>query len=82
MAATTDTDDDIQFENQAVRAAYDEMMCRLMSSAMGLPRICMVHKCRRRHRCFGAGQPCLRIYSGVVAARFDKALALLCGSRK
>ena len=57
-----------------VRAAYIDINRRLLASLVGLPRVCAVKKCRRRKRCFGAGQPCLAHHRGLIAARFEAAL--------
>ncbi len=50
---------------------------RMLASAMGLPRVCHVRKCRRRKRCFGFGIVCLDEHAGLAKKRFGAALALL-----
>lgn len=58
-----------------------EMLNRLLASAAGLPRVCLLKCCRRRKRCLGAmvaGElPCLRHHRGLAAARFKSALKVL-----
>jgi hypothetical protein len=65
-----------------------EMELRFLACAAGLPRVCLLRKCRRSKRCFGnlgteraCELPCLRHHSGLVRARYRAALALLgwCG---
>ena len=50
---------------------------RLLASAMGLPRVCCVRKCRQRKRCFGLGIVCLDDHRGLAQKRFPAARALL-----
>jgi hypothetical protein len=50
---------------------------RLLASAMGLPRVCRVKKCRRRKRCFGLGIICLDEHAGLARKRFPAAMAQL-----
>ena len=50
---------------------------RLLASAMGLPLVCSVKKCRRRGRCFGLGIVCLEDHAGLAKKRFPAAIALL-----
>jgi hypothetical protein len=50
---------------------------RLLASAMGLPRVCRVKKCRQRKRCFGLGITCLDEHAGLARKRFTAAVAHL-----
>ena len=50
---------------------------RLLASAMGLPRVCRVKKCRRRKRCFGLGIICLDDHPVLAKKRFPAAMAML-----
>lgn len=50
---------------------------RLLASAMGLPRVCRVKKCRRRKRCFGLGVVCLDDHASLAKKRFRSAMAIL-----
>ena len=67
-------DDPNEIADPEARAAYIDINRRLLASLVGLPRVCAVKKCRRRKRCFGAGQPCLAHHRGLIAARFEGAL--------
>ena len=67
-------DDPNEIADPEARAAYIDIHRRLLASLVGLPRVCAVKKCRRRKRCFGAGQPCLAHHRGLIAARFEGAL--------
>jgi hypothetical protein len=59
----------------------EELLDRLLASAVGLPRICVFKVCRRRKRCFGAGPACLEHHRGLVRKRMKAAIALLSGQR-
>ena len=50
---------------------------RLLASAMGLPCVCRVKKCRLRKRCFGLGIICLDEHAGLVRKRLPAAMAHL-----
>jgi hypothetical protein len=50
---------------------------RLLATAMGLPRVCRVGKCRRRKECLGFGTICLADHAGLAHQRFPSALAHL-----
>ena len=67
-------DDPSEIADPEARAAYIDINRRLLASLVGLPRVCAVKKCRRRKRCFGAGQPYLAHHRGLIAARFEGAL--------
>lgn len=58
-----------------------ELFDRLLASAAGLPRICVLKRCRRRKRCLGAlvdgAPPCVRHHRGLARARFQSALKVL-----
>jgi hypothetical protein len=58
-----------------------ELLDRLVASAAGLPRVCVLKRCRRRKRCLGAGAggqlPCKRHHRGLAKARFRSALQVL-----
>ncbi len=58
-----------------------EILDRLVASAAGLPRVCVLKRCRRRKRCLGAmvcGElPCRRHHKGLAKARFRSALQVL-----
>lgn len=65
---------------QEVSALEGEMFNRLLASAAGLPRVCVVRKCRRAKRCFGGvgcDLPCLRHHRGLARARYTSALKIL-----
>ncbi|HEY8247357.1 MAG TPA: hypothetical protein VIG38_08770 [Hyphomicrobium sp.] len=52
----------------------------MIASAAGLPRVCVLKKCRRRKRCFGhfdGDLPCKRQHKGLARARFAIALKVL-----
>ncbi len=58
-----------------------ELFDRLVASAAGLPRICVLKRCRRRKRCLGAlaggAPPCVQHHRGLARARFQSALKVL-----
>lgn len=58
-----------------------ELFDRLVASAAGLPRICVLKRCRRRKRCLGAlvdgALPCVQHHRGLARARFQSALQVL-----
>jgi hypothetical protein len=58
-------------------ANEEELISRLLASAMGLPRICVFKACRRRKRCFGPGILCLEHHRGIVRKRMGAAIALI-----
>jgi hypothetical protein len=62
-------------------AGEAELIQRLVASASGLPRVCLLKRCRRRKRCLGdldSGRlPCTRQHHGLAKARFRSALAVL-----
>ena len=63
-----------------VEASESEMFNRLIASAAGLPRVCVLKKCRRRKRCFGrigGDLLCKRHHMGLGQARFASALKVL-----
>jgi hypothetical protein len=52
----------------------------MIASAAGLPRVCVLKKCRRRKRCFGhfdGDLPCKRQHKGLARALFAIALKVL-----
>ncbi|KAB2940334.1 MAG: hypothetical protein K8F92_04025 [Hyphomicrobium sp.] len=63
---------------EAFEAEFAE---RMLASAAGLPRVCVLNKCRRRKRCFGpligGDLPCKRLHRGLARARFKRALKVL-----
>jgi hypothetical protein len=46
-------------------------------SAAGLPRVCVLKRCRRRKRCLGADLVCLHHHEGLLRKRYDSALTRL-----
>jgi len=62
-------------------AGEAELINRLVASAAGLPRVCVVKRCRRRKRCLGdlvGGELlCKRHHQGLAKARFRSALKVL-----
>jgi hypothetical protein len=58
-----------------------ELFDRLVASAAGLPRVCVLKRCRRRKRCLGAfagdEPPCVSHHRGLARARFQSALKVL-----
>lgn len=58
-----------------------ELFDRLVASAAGLPRICVLKRCRRRKRCLGAFAggtlPCVHHHRGLARERFQSALKVL-----
>jgi len=62
-------------------ACEAELFDRLVASAAGLPRVCVLKRCRRRKRClgplFGGELPCKRHNRGLARARFRSALDIL-----
>jgi len=55
----------------------EDVITRLLASAMGLPRICVFKMCRRRKRCFGPDTVCMRHHRGLVRKRTRAAIALI-----
>ena len=68
-------------ELEACEAREAELFNRLVASAAGLPRMCVLKRCRRRKRCLGAlvgsELPCKRHHRGLAKARFRSALDIL-----
>lgn len=61
-------------------ALKHEFATRMIVSAAGLPRICVLKKCRRRKRCFGkkiGDLMCLKHHHGLSQVRFERALRQL-----
>ena len=56
----------------AVGRVWDGVAC-----AAGLPRICVLKRCRRKKRCLGAGLICVRHHEGLQRKRYASALARL-----
>ena len=58
-----------------------ELFDRLVASAAGLPRVCVLKRCRRRKRCLGGlvdgAPPCVRHHRGLARARFQSAIKVL-----
>jgi len=58
-----------------------ELIDRLVASAAGLPRVCILKRCRRAKRCFGplagGALPCMRHHNGLARARLESALKVL-----
>jgi hypothetical protein len=58
-----------------------ELLDRLVASAAGLPRVCVLKRCRRRKRCLGpiVGSEllCKRHHRGLAKERFQSALEVL-----
>jgi len=58
-----------------------ELFDRLVASASGLPRVCVLKRCRRRKRCLGPAAggelPCQRHHQGLARTRFASALKVL-----
>jgi hypothetical protein len=73
-------DSRIFLDNDA-EALEGELFDRLVASAAGLPRVCVLKRCRRRKRCLGpavGGElPCKRHHKGLARARFRSALKVL-----
>lgn len=68
------------FQDVDPEAFEAEFFDRMVASAAGLPRVCVLQKCRRRQRCFGpydGDLPCKRLHKGLVQARFESALKVL-----
>jgi hypothetical protein len=55
----------------------DEIILRLLASAMGLPRVCVFKACRRKKRCFGPGLVCAEHHRGLVAKRIAAAIRVI-----
>jgi hypothetical protein len=55
----------------------EDVITRLLASAMGLPRICVFKMCRRRKRCFGPDMACMLHHRGLVRKRVRAAVALI-----
>ncbi len=64
-----------------LEAREAELLDRLIASAAGLPRVCVLKRCRRRKRCLGpvlgGALPCKRHHRGLAKARFRSALQVL-----
>ena len=62
-------------------SAFEEEFGRRMAvSLAGLPKVCVLKRCRRRKRCLGSRPGdllCLRHHSGLFRARFEAALQQL-----
>ena len=55
----------------------EDVIARLLASAMGLPRICVFKMCRRRKRCFGPDRICMLRHRGLVRKRLRAAVGLI-----
>lgn len=55
----------------------EDVIDRLLASAMGLPRVCVVKRCQRSKRCFGAGIVCLVHHRGLARRRHAAAMIKL-----
>ena len=76
MAARTDgSSGDSDGDTPSARAI--ELARRFIVSAAGLPRVCVLKRCRRRKRCLGADLICLHHHEGLLRKRYASALARL-----
>ena len=66
---------------QGDAAEEDEIVGRLLASAMGLPRICVFKVCRRHKRCFGPHLACFEHHRGLAKKRMAAAIALIAKPR-
>jgi hypothetical protein len=55
----------------------EEIILRLLASAMGLPRICVFKACRRTKFCHGPSMVCAGHHRGLVRKRMRAAIALI-----
>jgi len=80
-AAPNDMTKDPGIPSNDAEALEAELFNRLVASAAGLPRVCVLKRCRRRKRCLGPlfrGElPCRRHHKGLAKARFRSALQVL-----
>ncbi len=69
------------FPGSDPEALEAELFDRVVASAAGLPRVCVLKRCRRRKRCLGpvvGGElTCKRHHKGLAKARFFGALKIL-----
>ena len=81
IARSSNAGDSRAIESGDAEALEAEVFDRLVSSAAGLPHVCVLKRCRRRKRCLGpllGGQlPCRRHHRGLGNARFHSALKVL-----
>ncbi len=76
MAARTDgSSGDSDSDTPSARAT--ELARRFIASAAGLPRVCVLKRCRRKKRCLGAGLVCVHHHEGLLRKRYASALARL-----
>ena len=54
------------------RARATELARRFIASAAGLPRVCVLKRCRRKKRCLGAGLVCLHHTRGFCASAMPR----------
>jgi hypothetical protein len=76
MAVRTDgSSGDSDGDTPSARAI--ELARRFIVSAAGLPRVCVLKRCRRKRRCLGADLVCLHHHEGLLRKRYASALARL-----
>ena len=66
-------------DTAAADTAQQELIERLLASAMGLPRVCVLKSCRRAKRCFGTKPVCLEHHRGLAKKRWRAAAAIFTG---
>jgi hypothetical protein len=66
----------------AAAAEEDEIVGRLLASAMELPRVCVFKICRRNKRCFGPHLACFEHHRGLARKRMSAAIALIANPLK
>jgi hypothetical protein len=59
-----------------VSPEQEDLILRLLATAMGLPRVCLFKTCRRRKRCLGEEIVCAEHHRGLVEQRIQRAIAL------
>jgi hypothetical protein len=64
-------------DDAAAAGEEDEIVGRLLASAMGLPRVCVFKVCRRNKRCFGPHLACIEHHRGLAKKRISAAIALI-----
>ena len=64
-------------DSDAPSARATELARRFIACAAGLPRLCVLKRCRRRKRCLGADLICVHHHEGLLRKRYASALARL-----
>ena len=49
----------------------NELLDRIFSSLLGLPRVCVFRVCRRKKRCLGPGLICFEHHDGLAKHRYQ-----------